>query len=420
MVLIALAMVVILSFLAIVIDVGFAYVARRHRQNAADSAARAAAILVAQGAATSADVQAEIDKYVVYNEGTVGNGSTVRAYFLDGGGSVLSEVATGDPSTAQGVLVVSETNVDGFFSQVLGFPTLSVGAASRAMAYWSSGPTGLAGLPPMSVPDVPLSKGNKYQLWNSNHGGYQSFWNGKDPTLPFPGDNSFKGLLSYHGIGSRYDDPAKQKELGAWIEIGLDVPLPTEQSIPHEGGTVAAVEDRIGARFNLTKEYEESTGRWYMYYPVPVIRYIPVGESDPNHPGCTADAFCVVGFQAFRVYEGDWDSNTLWGTPTELVIDTSTPTGGSRTARLVTLEPVDPVTIPTAPAATATPAGTATSTPGATATGTPAATATSTPAPTATSTPAPTPTSTPVPCQLKQNGNCDKNNPPNCVCPPGS
>lgn len=124
LVLFVFALAALMGFVALTVDVGLAYVARRDMQNAADAASLAGADLLAEGAPTSVAV-AEAYEFAENNG------------YSDGVGDVSVSVnvpPTSGPNSGDSdfVEVVIERNVSTFFATALGKDTWEV--AARAVA----------------------------------------------------------------------------------------------------------------------------------------------------------------------------------------------------------------------------------------------------------------------------------------------
>ena len=123
---VAVAIVVLLGFVALATDTGLAYVERRQMQNAADAGALAAISVLARGGA-DAEVLAAVQQYAT----TENHADTVQASYIGGPGSAaLGSVGGGSiPSGATGVRVSARRTAPTFLAGVLGISTVSAQAS---------------------------------------------------------------------------------------------------------------------------------------------------------------------------------------------------------------------------------------------------------------------------------------------------
>jgi hypothetical protein len=150
-VILAVALVVLLAFVALAIDAGNGYTATRQAQNAADAAALAGARQIVLECAkqglnpgpNEAEVRSRIDQMVNANTpGAASEASSVglQAYYVDVNGARLSQNEIGTlgalpcncPSRGQGVEVIVHNTVPSFFAGLIGRPNLDVQATSKA------------------------------------------------------------------------------------------------------------------------------------------------------------------------------------------------------------------------------------------------------------------------------------------------
>lgn len=153
MVVVALAMVAMLAFLALVLDGGFAYAQRRRMQNAADAGTLAGAReLALEG--TDSQIYAKIDEYT-----RVRNGATsFEATYMPGGEPIGAGTV---PPDAIGVRVEAVVAFPTFFAGVIGINELTV----QAQAATQYGPLGAGGaLLPMAVNWADFEYGTEYEL----------------------------------------------------------------------------------------------------------------------------------------------------------------------------------------------------------------------------------------------------------------
>lgn len=147
MVLIALVMVGLIAFLALVIDGGMTFAARRQMQNAADAAALAGVrklFALYYGPHTAADEQAIYEAVIQYaQQNGVDDPADVEAWFIND-----SQVHTGAnplpgngsiPADAVGVEVTTATSFPSFFATVVGQNELGASALAASILFEEPG-----------------------------------------------------------------------------------------------------------------------------------------------------------------------------------------------------------------------------------------------------------------------------------------
>src|SRR5271156_4259065 len=123
-VLAAAAMLIVVGFAALVVDVGYLYATRRNMQTAADAAAVAGANALLNGGTCSAGGCPAATDVATLNGYTAGvNGVTV---------TVGPPATAPNPSDGTFVQVTVADAVPTFFMRALGFPTANVGATAVA------------------------------------------------------------------------------------------------------------------------------------------------------------------------------------------------------------------------------------------------------------------------------------------------
>jgi hypothetical protein len=144
LVIVVLAMVGLIAFLALVIDGGMAFAARRQMQNAADAAALAGTRELRDGG-DEAGILAAVHTYAQLN-GVQDPGVNVAAYFIDenlirlpSGSECQMGTCGGIPTGAQGVEVIGETSFSTFFAGVIGRTELAASATAAAILSVTSG-----------------------------------------------------------------------------------------------------------------------------------------------------------------------------------------------------------------------------------------------------------------------------------------
>lgn len=123
--LVALSLILLIGLLALAIDIGVGYAARRKVQNAVDAGALAAATKLAEHTSDAA-IYAIIEQYTtVENEA-----QTFEAFYIaEPGGPTLAAVGGGSiPAQATGVRVNATLTTPTYFARLMGFDTLTVEA----------------------------------------------------------------------------------------------------------------------------------------------------------------------------------------------------------------------------------------------------------------------------------------------------
>jgi len=256
MVIVALALVGLIGFLALVIDGGVAFAARRQMQNAADSAAIAGARELEAGNKDESSILSEIHAYAEANGVPDSNGvpndainDNVEAYFISGISKLrlpvpceLDEAIECKPigtwgyvpSNAGGVEVIARTSFDAYFAAVVGRDTLA--AAARAKVLAQGPPAGsMIGLFPVAVynPD-PNGPGDP---WLEANGDPKMdrviIW---DNEMEYPG--SF-GWVDFNGGNN------SNQEMKAWVENGYPGTIEVPSCVETDTGNRASTEDLI-------------------------------------------------------------------------------------------------------------------------------------------------------------------------------
>lgn len=124
----ALLLVVLLLFLGLLIDGGYALAQRRVIQNAADAAALAGAYSLGQGA-SQATIWSIINDYAVVRNGA----GSFGAVFLPGGQAITPGAGT-PPEGTTGVRVIATKNYSTFLMGIVGHTTVRVDAVASARA----------------------------------------------------------------------------------------------------------------------------------------------------------------------------------------------------------------------------------------------------------------------------------------------
>ncbi len=132
LVLVVIALVALIGFAALAIDVGHSYAQRRQLQNAADAAALAGARLVCSSGSDAA-IWAEVQNYVNSNSNHL-NSVTVTAYYTTASGTHTGGVLPNGsvPSDATGVEVSTRSTTPAYFGKVVGFAAFQPAAVGAA------------------------------------------------------------------------------------------------------------------------------------------------------------------------------------------------------------------------------------------------------------------------------------------------
>jgi Flp pilus assembly protein TadG len=130
LIMVALSLVLLLSFLALTVDVGVGYAERRKMQNAADAAALAGSIALTQAGATGANVKVAIDSFLAANGAnaldSAANPSAANWLYrtsTDPAAAPIVGAAVGSgavPAGTTGVHVVARGSANTFFARVPG------------------------------------------------------------------------------------------------------------------------------------------------------------------------------------------------------------------------------------------------------------------------------------------------------------
>ena len=230
-------MAVLLGFLVLIVDAGFAYAARRDQQNGADNAALAATRLVGSDVKDDAAIKGTIDKYVDAHGGQV-DWAKAPAYYVDKDKKFLGYVGAGAvPQAAQGVGVITQRqNNSAFFFSLLpgGNDTYDVAAHALALAQPGKRVTSMSGLIPLAIPHQwwdgesvqDYVVGEEYDIWNPQ---YAKIF----PHIDW-GSSNFKGVVNL-GPYSQYticEEQNETQDASCFARYGLD-------------GTVE-IDDRVG------------------------------------------------------------------------------------------------------------------------------------------------------------------------------
>jgi len=254
-VIIALALVGLIGFLALVIDGGAAFAARRQMQNAADSAAIAGARGLQEGEGES-EVLREIHTYAEVNGVPDSNGvpndginDNVTAYFISGISKLRMPVPCeldeglecvpigqwgGVPPNADGVEVIARTSFDTYFAAIVGRDTLAAGARAKVLA--QGPPAGsMVGLFPVAVynPD-PNGPGDP---WLDANGDPKM-----DRVIIWDNETEYPGSFGWVDFNGGNNSNAEMKD---WVENGYPDPIEIPSCVETDTGNRASTEDLV-------------------------------------------------------------------------------------------------------------------------------------------------------------------------------
>ncbi len=226
MIIVALGMVVILGFAALVIDLGHAYSQRRLAQNAADASALAAIRMVRMRtpSTTSLDVHNEIVRVAALN----GSAQVVTDEFLDVNRNSLGSVISypgADLGQVAGVRVVAQIQYQTLFAGVVGINSLTSGGRATAMSLAVGGVTGID-LLPIAVPSHPY--GDPSQNYDPDAPTPYTIWTSDSSSRPAPGN---VGWLDFDAGSS----PSGQ--LAGWLDGGFQSSPGSPFTYYENGGT---------------------------------------------------------------------------------------------------------------------------------------------------------------------------------------
>lgn len=208
-IIIALGMVAMLAFSALVIDSGYTYAQRRQMQNAADAGAFAGARELALGG-TRADIYQRIQEYSVTRNGA----ETFEATFYPGGEAV-DNVAVPPPAGSRGVVVTTTTTFPTFFAGVINREEL--GASANAAAQYGAVGSMTGGVYPLAVEWEDFVYDTTYDIFA---GGGPGNW-GWISWVGSPSQTTLYTSLTPPGDSETYtnpDDPADHTlSVGDWV-----------------------------------------------------------------------------------------------------------------------------------------------------------------------------------------------------------
>jgi hypothetical protein len=261
LVLVALAMIVILAFAALVLDAGFAYAQRRRMQNAADAGTLAGVRELALEGSDS-EIYAKIDEYTRVRNGA----DSFEATYVPGGETIGGGTI---PEDTTGVRVRAVMTFPTFFAGVIGIPEMTANAEAAASF---SAIASAMGLVPIAVQDFPFEYGGNYEIWDSDK------VSDLDEGIIADGQ---RGWYNFNG-GSVGDS-----ELKNWMRYGYSEEVQQGEWINGSPGTMTSVLQVAGERIGETL----------------IVAIYDQAREGENGNG--ALDFHIKSFAAFRVAEVD-------------------------------------------------------------------------------------------------------------------
>ena len=270
MIIVALGMVALMGFVAVVVDLGNAYSQRRLAQNAADAAAMAAILKVrtSDPSTLGSTIHDEIVDEIVDEIERVAdlNGyaqvDLVNTNFLGTAGNILGPVNSygGSLSDVAGVTVKTYISYNTYFAGIVGINTMTSGAHATAMSLLVDSLTGVD-LTPIAVRDHPdgnssnYEVGTNYPLWNSEketpgNAGWLDFDAGSNGT-PDLRDWITDGFDSNLNPFTFYDDLAGQTPGDSETDKTLPFPSWLEGDPGLKVGAQPAVDGLIGQSITI-------------------------------------------------------------------------------------------------------------------------------------------------------------------------
>lgn len=393
-ILIAFALLALLGFAALAVDLSYFYSQRRQMQNAADASVLAAAKKLAFYQAAPGQTLTNDELYDIIADYAIARNEAaeVEAYYMTPDGQVGDAILDGDtspapqdPEEAAGIIVYTRRPFGSFFGGILGVRVLTAQAGATA----ACGPANaMKGANPIGVHHEEFQVGQSYRIWDSNWDGVaRTGWLDLDCLYP-----EHSGDVCSHGTD----------ELRDWMRYGYwGVIMNGHQVFGNPGVRNSVLHEANIGQILLLPVFD-----WIFKYtnnpvcnPNDPLHYDPQEcwdqEADYQHviPQFTEEPgfnnkyyYHIIGFAAFQVSnKGQQGPNKFldgtfityavvgdWGGPFE---------GGVIVCKLTGSPP---------------PAGELTPSPTAPPESTPTSTATATPTATPTSTPTITPTPTPV------------------------
>lgn len=301
LIVVALSMIALIGFSALVVDVGGLLVTRRVMVRASDSGALAAA--QSCGTSTRADADEKADHYASRNQASYDTDSVT--------GGIIDAETEDCGTAAEGFVTVRyQVGQQTYFTSVLGLPT-SFDVSATARAIW--GPAGSGNLPPLMV------SGSAFQgdcdIPNAEEGAECNFWYSKDDLGSstwgwlslFTEDNPGPGGKVGWNVAPTATCPnSGADERNSWLDNPTPVPalnFPDPTFVCVDTGMVDANWSKLESKLPLELQF-------------PVNDPDSQVDKDGNHTTEKPDKYNVVGFVTLLVtdlYDGD-DPEVL-GTP---------------------------------------------------------------------------------------------------------
>lgn len=303
----ALSLAALLAFTALVVNVGLYLVERRHLQNAADAAALAGTLSLAEEhqsrSLRDGPVLTSVNTMILQNQIVVGPDRQLQAVYMDAAGSPLGAVGGGgqfSPSAA-GVYVM----INGPFATILGsfIGSTQIQAEAQAQLTRLSFPSMLTNPLPLGVPLAAFQSAAAYDLYdqtvaNTSYGvaGYVPFL---DLAHVANTGGGYSPALSYgdYTVNLQYwsDGVHDSGQIGIGTRLALA-----------GGGNAASL--RAGLLDNIRAQgLVDGSGQPYALITAPLWdSYIPSSGSDPA-------MVQVAGYSTFKLLQSDVGLTTLRG-----------------------------------------------------------------------------------------------------------
>jgi len=269
LVIVALMMVTLLAFLALLIDAGHIYVQRRLAQNAADAGALAGVRALAYGGGV-AEAQGEAAKYVE------NNGASLTGVNVDIGGRTVT--------------VNASRNAQAYFASILGMSSFVVHATATAEYGYPKSWKG--GLMPVAVKYNSYVLGEQVRIWDSAK------------VVEGPGNISDgqRGWLNFDAASPNAN------QMKDWVANGYQGKVYVNSWIEGSEGTVTSAMDEFNrhlGRIVYVPLFDEIAAEGTSSLAVPMAAKTQGPSPEPtstSEPPPKEVSFRIVGFAAFRVF----------------------------------------------------------------------------------------------------------------------
>lgn len=304
----ALAMVVLISFTAIVINAGLLLAERRHLQNAADAAALVGAERIADEQASrsfrDSRVLSAITTLALQNNVDVGGSRQLAATYLDQSGASLGTVGGGGsfPDTAVAVEVRLSGPVRTLLPSFAGQSSAQVQAIARAGLSSVPYASTLANPVPLGVPLAAFQAGAAFDLYDQSVALASYGVSGYRPFLH----------LAYAGnAGSGYQPATDFGSLSMDVQFWSDGLHPGGQL--GAGSSIALANGsfenqvRAGLLDNVRRQgLTDASGNAYALLDLPLWSQYQAG-------GTGAGTVTIAGFARFKILQAEITTTTLRG-----------------------------------------------------------------------------------------------------------